>query len=278
MNKSDLKETWVIQKDGKLDMRIWYTSGTPCHWHDEFEFIYVTKGSCRITASGNTVHLQKGQGAIINSGELHDMIAENDGSYFAIVVHPHLCGPECSHLLSGAHPFQRLYTNQSPVEAKILENLVAIQRAYEARPVGYELRLKALISDIFAILFEHKLFAVDTAQHHVSTQVFEEMITYIHANYAEKLTLELLSEQFNYSKSYIIRLFKQYTGKTPLEYINRYRISLAQLKLTENSKDILEIASEVGMENIGHFINLFRRYTGQTPGKWRKLTQKPHGN
>jgi len=274
MNKNELKETGAVHKDGKLDMRIWYTSGCPCHWHDEFEFIYVTKGSCRLTVSGNTVIVQKGQAALINSGELHDMLAEYGGSYFAVVVHPHLCGSECTHLFSGAYAFQRLFTSETPAEAKILENLITVQRVYMNRPVGYELRLKSLMTDIFAIIFEHELFADNTISSRTSTQVFEEMVTYIHTHYAEKLTLDLLAEHFNYSKSYIIRLFKQYTGKTPLEYINRYRISLAQLKLVENSKDMLEIASEVGMENPGHFINLFRRYTGHTPGKWRKASAK----
>ena len=270
MNKSILKETDVTHRDGKLEMKIYYTNYVECHWHDEYEFIYVTKGSCRLTVDGNTVCVPKGQAALICGGELHNMVIENEGAYFAIVAHSHICGSECAHLFSGNYPMQRSFTDKSPAEAKVLENLQEIQRVYEERPFAYELRLKSLITDTFGIIFENKLFAEPSSAASPSAQAYEKIIDFIHTNYQQRLTLEMLSKQCNYSKSYIIRLFKQYTGKTPLDYINQYRIFIAQIRLMSTEKSVLEIASECGIENIGHFINLFRRYTGQTPGKWRK--------
>lgn len=274
MNKTELREQDVLHRDGKLEMKIYHTLAADCHWHDEMEFIYVTDGFCRLTVNGSTFLVQKGQAALILSGELHDMSAMNTGDYYAIVLHPHICGSECMHFFSGTYPIQRIFTNDTPAEAMILRALSDIRNTYENRPFAYELRLRSLICEIFATIFENKLFAMQSSDRSASTQIFEEMISYIHTHYPEKLTLDMLSKQYNYSKSYIIRLFRKHTGNTPLDYLNRHRISIAQLMLLDSDKNLLENSAECGIENIGHFIRLFHRYTGQTPGKWRKASAK----
>ena len=105
------------------------------------------------------------------------------------------------------------------------------------------------------------------------------MFEYIHNNLNERITLDQLSTNFGYSKSYIIRIFNKHTGQTPTAYINRCKIDLAKQLLKE--ENVTDTAFECGFDNVSYFIKTFRFYTGFTPKRYKnslngsvKLDQK----
>ena len=59
---------------------------------------------------------------------------------------------------------------------------------------------------------------------------------YIAEHINEPITLYMLSQAAGYSPWYTSRIFKEYTGKTPLEYIRWLRLSRAALELWDDSK------------------------------------------
>lgn len=61
------------------------------------------------------------------------------------------------------------------------------------------------------------------------------------------------------------------TGKTPIEYINSYRINQSCKLLMRQDSSISDIAAEVGFENFSYFIRKFKEFKGCTPTKFRKM-------
>ena len=76
------------------------------------------------------------------------------------------------------------------------------------------------------------------------------------------------------SPNYFCHYFKQEIGKTPIAFINEYRIEKACEMLSESDLPISDVALSVGFDNFSYFIRKFREYKGVTPKKYRLLCMK----
>ena len=94
--------------------------------------------------------------------------------------------------------------------------------------------------------------------------------SYLNSNYAEQITLDMLSKRFSINKFYIQKLFKRYIGLSPNEYLIQTRLTRAKQLLRTTNLPISQISMDVGISNIGHFIGLFKQHEGITPGGYRQ--------
>ena len=85
----------------------------------------------------------------------------------------------------------------------------------------------------------------------------KKILDYINLNYSQSLTAAELTALSNYSEYYFMKLFKQYTGKTLIAYINDLRIEKAKPLLLHSDSSVTEIALEVGFNNTSYFIKKF---------------------
>lgn len=99
----------------------------------------------------------------------------------------------------------------------------------------------------------------------------QSAIDFIANHYAEKLNLEKLAKLTFLSKYHFLRLFFRITGMTPMEYLQSFRISQAQILLKTTDLTVEEISARTGYENTAAFIRAFKKQTGTTPGKYKVL-------
>ena len=262
MNRQELKETHIIHRSDDLDMNIYRNRGSIyCHWHDEYEFIYIEKGACECFIEGVPYRIGECEAVLIGGGQLHSVSAERDVISTALVLHPHICGNDCMSFFSKNIAYDPLICRDDTVNRAIIENLLRIHRAFEAKEPGYPLRLKALIADSFALMLENGHYT-DTKTNYAS-DAFKSLISYIHSCYKDKITLDDLSKISNYSKPHIINLFKRSTSKTPLEYINSYRVYKSLELLSNTDMTVLQVGLECGFDNSAYFIKNFKKHIGK---------------
>jgi len=72
-----------------------------------------------------------------------------------------------------------------------------------------------------------------------------------------------------YNQQYFVRFFKENTGKTPVSYINSYRVYKACELFRTSDLSVLEVAYECGFENVGYFIRTFKKQMNMTPLKYK---------
>lgn len=96
---------------------------------------------------------------------------------------------------------------------------------------------------------------------------------YIEDHITEPMTLYALSKAAGYSPWYTLRIFKQFTGKTPLEYIRTLRLSRAAVKLWDDDKRIIDVALEFAFNSHEGFTRAFSENFGMTPQCYRKKMQ-----
>lgn len=97
----------------------------------------------------------------------------------------------------------------------------------------------------------------------------EDTLTYLHENVHAKLTLDQMADYAGLSRSHFVRLFKEQTQYSPMNYFIRLKMQHACMLLTLSNKTIKAISYDVGYENPYYFSRLFKRIIGMSPLDYR---------
>jgi AraC-type DNA-binding domain-containing proteins len=96
----------------------------------------------------------------------------------------------------------------------------------------------------------------------------EQTLQRLSSHMVEPLRIDELAAAVNLSASRLSHLFKEQTGTTMIEHLNRMRIEQAALLLKHSGRNATEAALDVGFNNYNHFAELFRRHYGVSPSKY----------
>ena len=105
------------------------------------------------------------------------------------------------------------------------------------------------------------------------TLKIEKVVGYIKDNYKNGCSLEELSELAGVSRFHLIRIFREYMGKTPYEYLLEVRLENAKLMLLQEETSITDICFECGFNNMSHFIRMFKKKIGISPSIYRSFSR-----
>ena len=129
--------------------------------------------------------------------------------------------------------------------------------------------------DFFAVVLEEKLYIQninnDKFINNKSIIKLKKILSFLRENYDNPITLDLLSEKVKMSPKYLGSFFKNMTGKTPIEYLNEYRIEKASHMLKYTDMQVTDIAYSCGFSDLSYFIKTFKNIKGITPGKFRNI-------
>lgn len=113
-------------------------------------------------------------------------------------------------------------------------------------------------------------FSIFNLQHAHDDKIIKNVQQFISENYNYRLNVKELGERFNMSQRSFMRKFKDVTGNTPLEYIQRVKIEAAKRQLEKGQQTVEEISMDVGYEDFSSFRNIFKRITGLTPQEYKR--------
>ncbi|MCO4294093.1 helix-turn-helix domain-containing protein [Solitalea sp. MAHUQ-68] len=97
---------------------------------------------------------------------------------------------------------------------------------------------------------------------------------FIENNYAEKITVDDLSEKFFLTRRTFERRFKKATHCSILEYLQKVRIEASKKALEIGRKSVDEIMLDVGYFDSQTFRELFKKINGLTPLEYRDKYKK----
>lgn len=106
----------------------------------------------------------------------------------------------------------------------------------------------------------------------VHADAVTQMQEYIADHLDEEITLHTLAQQAGYSPWHSAKMFKDYTGNTPFEYIRRLRLSKAALVLRDEKRKIVDVAMDFVFDSHEGFTRAFHKQFGVRPKAYQKET------
>ena len=100
-----------------------------------------------------------------------------------------------------------------------------------------------------------------------------ETLKYIDDNFGDKMVLDELAEISGYSIPQFSRLFVEFTGITPMRYVNVVRIQYSTIMLSETNRSITEIAFACGFDTLEVFERSFKKYFGISASEYRSVVR-----
>ena len=261
------------------------------HWHEPIEIVYLEEDSYQVEINMTLTHLVSPCFCFINSGELHALTSDSDRyREQAVVFSPDLLTfaapdpaqeqfllPLAEHKLSlpaflgPEHPaFPEIQQEFFRIRSVFLrENRNQLDQFTIESPVS-QLQVKAALLGILGTLAEHALLTSNEPVHNPRVELLKTVISYIRENYQHSLTLGELAALAGMNEQYFCRFFKKALGKTPVSYINDFRIRHAATLLRTTELPVTEVCLESGFNNLGHFMKEFKKTTQLTPLQFRK--------
>jgi AraC family transcriptional regulator of arabinose operon len=99
-------------------------------------------------------------------------------------------------------------------------------------------------------------------------------LSYLRQNLDKRLSLDDMAEQARLSKSHFLRLFREQTGYSPVDYFIHLKMQHACMLLSVTHKTIREISFEIGYEDPYYFSRIFKKVIGVSPRSYRRAPTK----
>ncbi|MFD0678661.1 MULTISPECIES: AraC family transcriptional regulator [unclassified Paenibacillus] len=96
----------------------------------------------------------------------------------------------------------------------------------------------------------------------------EPLVHYLKTNFAEKITLDLLAKHFGFNRNYLIKIFYDKTGITPIQFLQAIRLEKSKEYLEFTSLSISEVADKVGW-TLPYFSKILKKQVGLSPSQYR---------
>ena len=254
------------------------------HAHRNYEFYYFVSGSGCYAVEGSEYSLESGDVLVMREGEAHT--AHLYGTpYERICIH---FAPETMPLLETeirelyrARPLGKS-NHYRPDERSALFLAACMERlCRDSEREGYEDRARTilgmLILELYRIrqsaplLFENESEPISAgdAEARGNAETVRRILAYINENLTTIKNLDVLEQEFFFSKSYINRIFKRATGSSVWDYIVLKRLLLAHALLKEGKQASI-VASECGFFDYSSFYRQYRRRFGISPQSAKK--------
>lgn len=146
--------------------------------------------------------------------------------------------------------------------------LVGMLEEFRRGGFGRELRLRSLLMEaLVAYLRWEQSVGLQPAQQlpRSNWSHVQAALSYLHEHHAEVIYVRELAAALRIGERQLNGLFRRLLGRSCIEYLNEYRVSIAASRLSTSEATISTVAFEVGFESLSHFNTTFRRVIGMAP-------------
>ncbi len=234
------------------------------HWHEHIELLYFLSGEFEIVCGETEYTALEGDLIFVGSRERHSTSCNCEGEYMCLHLSPQF--------------FLDVEFESFTLETHIIKDDF-IKECFDKmfdeqknKSPAYDFRMKSIAYSLMAYIIRNYRRAEDsgiTASNRAHFLEMQDIFAYISRNYTTSLTTADLARHFHLTEQYFCRIFKKATGKTPINYINGYRIEKAAVLLKNTDQSITDIALSVGFDDPNYFSRTFKKHMGATPREYR---------
>jgi AraC-like DNA-binding protein/quercetin dioxygenase-like cupin family protein len=280
---------WPFNPDFPLDVRFLLLNrkqDVPMHRPDHLELIYIESGEVVYQYQERQLLLKKGDIVIVGNNAYHRCRKTSDsrpqrGAVISFLPKVIDAGNEGDDDTKYLLPFAlepslvpHVLRGHSEISTQIFD---LMQRIHAALPMASEwshLAIKTYLKMILVLLGNCMQNDWENHEAHLAAQYsarrLRSVFELVERDFAGPLTVADAANITGLSRWHFMRLFKQVTGQSFVEYLRRFRISKAQEFLASTDKSISDVSQQTGFCDQSYFGTVFRSLAKMTPLTYRR--------
>jgi len=241
------------------------------HMHSNPQLIVVLDGTLDVQIGEEKFTAQENDIFLINQRVFHSMKTDGTALVLSVLIDQYGFGLDQQEADTLYFNLNSIKTPNNKRIDSIKYLLYSIVKFNSMENINSIYTNRAITYSLFAQLMnDFKLDITESNQKIASYDTITKVSAYVHDHYKEKLSLQFLSDYFNYSIAYLSRLFKQSLGENFIDYYDTLRINYSLDDLISSNKSIEELAIDHGFENSRSYVRAFQKLFEMYPSEYRK--------
>ncbi len=253
------------------------------HYHDFSELVLILSGRGRHLLEGESFPVAAGNVFVVQGNQVHSF-RDREGLMLVNVMYDparvqlpagllrRLPGYSALFMLEptfrSAHQFSsRLQLDRDDLgAAEALAERIELE-SNQAHP-GHEAVLLGLLIELMVFLSRH--YGESDVRESRALLEMGKLISTLEQRFNEPWTLAQMAKLAHVSRTNLLRVFRQATGKSPIDYLIGLRVEAAKRLLRQSALSMTDIALNTGFGDSNYFARQFRLVTGRTPSEFRR--------
>lgn len=251
--------------------------------HDFWEMVYVDKGQVEIRRDDETLILKQGELLFHEPNEFHSVRSlDSSPNYFVISF-------SCQ---SPAMEYFRKHRTQldKTLKTYVSSIIKEAEKTYiipknnpqlkklvrkDNAPIGGEQLIKTYLEQL--LIFQLRNITQSNDQimtpqkDNMSDPLVSAIQQYLLQRVEETVRIEDICNEFDYSRSFLSRYFREQTGYSLAAFATMQKINAAKQLIRETNLNFAQISNRLSFENPQYFSRVFKRCTGMTPTEYKRL-------
>ena len=254
--------------DFKISVSKKQSSGIYKNFHEEIEFKYYFEGESALMIDNQAYAIKAGDVVVVNPYEIHTNvdIGENNGWYYLIIM-------DLDFLMQGAHAGldlrHRLLSKGEKLvnvirnDPEIARLIARVCEEVSEGKENFKFMVHSLVGELVTLLFRRYRDEQKSQEKAnflgKSAEIIAPALAKIFKDYGSPISVEELAELCGLSKYHFCRVFKREMKLTAVEYINNYRLSVAEILLKNEELSTEEVASRCGFNDLSYFYICYKK-------------------
>lgn len=246
--------------------------------HDFWEFVYADKGEVIVTADKQEIVLKQGEGYFHKPNEYHKLSANSVTAPNVFII-SFVCNSKSmdffrnkkirvqqkwKHYISaiieeGKETFGRPVHDPGFMGLSLKEN----------GRIGCQQMVKTYLEQFLISVLRSETAVAETrifpTRETMENHLVSEIIRIIEGALYAQLSVTEICEKLSYSKAYLSRIFKLYSGYSMTEYLTLLKVEKAKQLIREKDYNFTQISDMLAFSNPLYFSRVFKRVTGMSP-------------
>jgi AraC-like DNA-binding protein len=253
--------------------------------HEAWELVYVDRGMCGVVADGKEILLRQGEMYFHKPYETH-MLKTVKGIAPNIFIVTFTTESPAMHYFEGRQLAASLSDKQH-ISAILHEASDTFEMPFN-NPKMQLMRRKtgnALWGGEQTVLIRLELMLIEIIRSNnyyvtkpkmffpkeiITDEFALTVIAFMEDRLYGKFTMDELSHELSFGKTYISKYFLKVSGYSIIDYFNMMKINEAKRLIRESGHNFYEISEMLMFANSHYFSTIFRKHTGMTPTQYKK--------
>ena len=204
--------------------------------------------------------LEAGQACLIFPNQIHELHTPEHSRHYLCIFSP-----------KHVHTYEKRVALQVPTKNLFSPDPFYLQQLIALRENDDILYVKGLL---YSLCAEFDCGRCYTARKVEQGELLFRIFRFVETNFSGECTLAALAAETSYHYVYLSKYFKQCTGVSFTEYVNRCRVNEACYLLKNTDRTVLQAALDCGFDSLRSFNRNFKAALGITPTEYRMRNAK----